>query len=1143
MIAVYKLIWNASSATWAVAHELASAHGKPSGGSNHRAARLARLTSVALLLAGGTSGAAYANVNYGGLQLCDQTAPAWGTSIGNNRTINSIACGGGQYSFWLGNGVNAAGGGTGDTTAAVFGNAAGQLHLVGKSGVFVDGPSTFGGLANFGNNRITNLANGTAATDAVNVRQLNAAVAGATGSDYVKVNPGTGANAGVAVATNSGSVAIGGNASADAGGSDSVGGGGVAIGQGAKAQRSSVAMGANASAQSVAGQATALALGTAANANGAGAAALGANAAATAARALAVGGQAQALAADGSAIGNGASVTAAGINSVALGRGSVAGEANVVSLGTTAAGGQRRIVNLAAGTGATDAVNLGQMSTALATKLDNTNVAFGQPQGSTPVPAKTAFARGGIAVGDGATAGTIYNAAGAIAVGAGSMVTATGGIAIGENAAAGTGAIVPIGAVALGHAAKAFGAQSLALGDGASTATAAVNSVALGAGSIVTQRDAVSVGNATLQRRIVNLAAGTAGTDAVNLDQMNAALADNAGNPLFQADGTAPASAHGTTSIAIGNAADASASASIAVGGGAVSSGAASLAAGSKSVATGDRSVALGTSARAVGSDSVALGDQSFATAANATGIGALANASHANSVALGALSTTDREGSVSVGGTLLHRQITNMAAGTQANDAVNLAQLNANADATARAFGGNSTLLPGGSLSAPTYAFRSASFNNVGDALFNLDDRVYTLEGTAGTGLVTYNDALGRVEVARAEGGDQVDVSGAAGPRRVTGLANGLHDDEAVTIAQLKAAGVLDPASGTILSALTYDDTSLATARLGGSRGTVISNLADGQVAMGGMQAINGGQLFQALTNTASLLGGGASVGLQGVFVAPTYNIQNDTYHDVGHALGALDQKVTEIDKRTAGMAGGAGGGSMGVSTQRVENSGGKVEDRMAAAPPTPPAAPAAVPVPVTTADVAPTGNSFGGGAVADGIGATAVGQNARASADNAVALGEGSVADRVNSVSVGSAGAERQMVNVADGTEATDAVNKRQLDRGVATANTYTDTRFQGLSDSFDVFKGEVDGRLKNMDRRIDRQGAMSSAMLNMATSTAGVHTDNRVGVGVGFQGGESALSLGYQRAISERATITVGGAVSGDDASVGFGAGFGW
>jgi autotransporter adhesin len=37
--------------------------------------------------------------------------------------------------------------------------------------------------------------------------------------------------------------------------------------------------------------------------------------------------------------------------------------------------------------------------------------------------------------------------------------------------------------------------------------------------------------------------------------------------------------------------------------------------------------------------------------------------------------------------------------------------------------------------------------------------------------------------------------------------------------------------------------------------------------------------------------------------------------------------------------------------------------------------------------------------------------------------------VADRANTVSIGAAGAERQLTNVADGTEDFDAVNMRQL------------------------------------------------------------------------------------------------------------------
>ena len=335
--------------------------------------------------------------------------------------------------------------------------------------------------------------------------------------------------------------------------------------------------------------------------------------------------------------------------------------------------------------------------------------------------------------------------------------------------------------------------------------------------------------------------------------------------------------------------------------------------------------------------------------------------------------------------------------------------------------------------------------------------------------------------------------------------------------------------------------------------QGTTIDNVGAGSIAAGSRQAINGGQLFQSLSDAASFLGGGASVGMQGVFVAPNYVIQGATYSNVGDALGALDRKVSEIDRRTAGGSRAGTANLRAMSASLDESPLASTADAPAtadAAPAstarvqgTPTAAAAGAGIPVGTPATGFNAVAMGEGAVASGASSTAIGQGANATAANAVALGQGSVADRANTVSVGSEGNERQVTNVAAGTTATDAVNKGQLDRGMATANSYTDSRVQAVADSFDVFKGEIDGRLRHMDRRIDRQGAMSAAMLNMATSAAGIRTQNRVGVGIGFQGGESALSLGYQRAISDRATVTFGGAFSSDDSSVGVGAGFGW
>jgi hypothetical protein len=111
--------------------------------------------------------------------------------------------------------------------------------------------------------------------------------------------------------------------------------------------------------------------------------------------------------------------------------------------------------------------------------------------------------------------------------------------------------------------------------------------------------------------------------------------------------------------------------------------------------------------------------------------------------------------------------------------------------------------------------------------------------------GLVQQDAATGNITISNGLAGGMVDMSGTAGPRIVSGVANGKDDTDAVTIAQLKAAGVYDPVEDRILGALVYDDIGLGMATLGGSAGTVIANLANGTVAKGSMEAINGGQLF----------------------------------------------------------------------------------------------------------------------------------------------------------------------------------------------------------------------------------------------------------------------------------------------------------
>lgn len=67
----------------------------------------------------------------------------------------------------------------------------------------------------------------------------------------------------------------------------------------------------------------------------------------------------------------------------------------------------------------------------------------------------------------------------------------------------------------------------------------------------------------------------------------------------------------------------------------------------------------------------------------------------------------------------------------------------------------------------------------------------------------------------------------------------------------------------------------------------------------------------------------------------------------------------------------------------------------------------------------------------------AVVLGHNAKVTGEGGVALGSGSVADRANAVSVGRKDANRQIINVAAGTEDTDAVNVSQLKKVSDTAN----------------------------------------------------------------------------------------------------------
>ena len=144
----------------------------------------------------------------------------------------------------------------------------------------------------------------------------------------------------------------------------------------------------------------------------------------------------------------------------------------------------------------------------------------------------------------------------------------------------------------------------------------------------------------------------------------------------------------------------------------------------------------------------------------------------------------------------------------------------------------------------------------------------------------------------------------------------------------------------------------------------------------------------------------------------------------------------------------------------------------------------------------------------------------------------------------------------DMQDGDEATLASANEYTDASssstLSSANTYTDNAIQalvgfdagGLNDRVTMLEDrfdDFDRRLHRQDRRIDRMGAMSSAMLNMAINAAGTQSPRgRIAVGAGFQGGEQGLSIGYGKRIGRTASFSIGGAFSSGEASAGIGFG---
>lgn len=146
---------------------------------------------------------------------------------------------------------------------------------------------------------------------------------------------------------------------------------------------------------------------------------------------------------------------------------------------------------------------------------------------------------------------------------------------------------------------------------------------------------------------------------------------------------------------------------------------------------------------------------------------------------------------------------------------------------------------------------------------------------------------------------------------------------------------------------------------------------------------------------------------------------------------------------------------------------------------------------------------------------------------------LPEGKDSQQVASVGEGDKPTPQPKANKDDSPKP--QVDTAELEKMLARANEYTDGAISN-----------VERRLDKMDKRFNRMAAMSSAQSAMAMNTAGLATYNRLGAGVGYSEGESAMAVGYQRVLNEKgsATFSLNGAFTNSgERSMGVGVGIGW
>ena len=454
----------------------------------------------------------------------------------------------------------------------------------------------------------------------------------------------------------------------------------------------------------------------------------------------------------------GSNSSAQGNSSMALGRGAVSAGINAVGIGVesiSSAAGAVAVGNKAEASGE-NAIAIGKGS--LAT-------------GSQAIGVGSRAGNGGAAYGDNADAGgTIISVTPTVmqgtAIGNGSIVNVNNGVALGSKSVASRAGTVT-GPVFIPTSAT----------------TADINDINLTKSGVL---GAVSVGNnKDGTRQIINVAAGSSDSDAVNISQLKGVANSISTNKTkyYSVNSTGGTNddnlgASGPNAMAMGRNSVASGSQAISIGSGA---------SGQQTTASGEQSIAIGANTVSKGASSIAIGGDDLDAASKANLTGAASGTVNGGSVNTTFKAYTGRDlvetppyqvntesggaASIAMGAKALSQGALSTAIGVQSSTT----------GVASSAFGVGSSATKEGSV-----ALGAGSVANVAGGAVG-----YVPTGAS----ITETNAINATQSGARSGAVSVGTSAKGGNRQIVNLAAGTTDSDAVNVAQLRGgvSGVID--------------------------------------------------------------------------------------------------------------------------------------------------------------------------------------------------------------------------------------------------------------------------------------------------------------------------------------------------------------